>query len=85
MNDKDLDYEMACAQQAVYGFTDLVARQDETIFNLREQVKVLREALGWLDNEMACRDDDFGGCLFSRQDFEIVRNALKQTKSKDGE
>ena len=52
---------------------------------LREQVKVLREALEWLDNEMDCRDDEFGGCLFSRQDFGIVRDALAQTKPKDGE
>jgi len=47
---------------------------------LREQIKVLRDALGWLDNEMDCRDADFGGCLFTRQDFEIVRKALAQTK-----
>ena len=52
---------------------------------LREQVKVLREVLEWLDNEMDCRDDEFGGCLFSRQDFGIVREALEQTKPKDGE
>ena len=52
---------------------------------LREQVKVLREALGWLVNEMDCRDDEFGGCLFTRQDFRIARDALAQTKPKEGE
>ena len=52
---------------------------------LREQVKVLREALGWLVNEMDCRDDEFGGCLFTRQDFKIARDALDQTKPKEGE
>lgn len=52
---------------------------------LREQVKVLRDVLEWIDNEMDCRDAEFGGCLFTRQDFEIVRNVLKQTKPKDGE
>ena len=57
----------------------------DEIYCLREQVKVLREALEWLDNEMDCRDDEFGGCLFSRQDFGIVRDALAQTKPKDGE
>ena len=46
---------------------------------LREQVKVLREALEWLVNEMDCRDDDFGGCLFTQQDFKIARDALEQT------
>ena len=45
MSDKDLDYAMACDQQAIYEFTDLVARQDEAISTLREQVEVLRGAL----------------------------------------
>ena len=35
------------------------------------------EALRWLDAEMDCRDDEFGGCLFSRGDFEKVRRAIK--------
>jgi hypothetical protein len=35
------------------------------------------EVLRWLDNEMDCRDDEFGGCLFSRGDFEKVRRAIK--------
>jgi len=55
------------------------------IDRLREQVKVLRAALGWLVNEMDCRDDEFGGCLFTRQDFKIARDVLEQTKPKDGE
>ena len=46
---------------------------------LREQVKLLREALEWLVNEMDCRDDDFGGCLFTQQDFKIAWDALEQT------
>ena len=35
------------------------------------------EALRWLDAEMDCRDDDYGGVLFSRGDFERVRRAIK--------
>ena len=35
------------------------------------------EALRWLDAEMDCRDDDYGGVLFSRGDFERVRWAIK--------
>ena len=35
------------------------------------------EVLRWLDAEMDCRDDEFGGCLFSRSDFEKVRHAIK--------
>lgn len=35
------------------------------------------EVLRWLDNEMDCRDDDYGGVLFSRGDFERVRRAIK--------
>jgi len=34
------------------------------------------EALRWLDAEMDCRDN-FGGCLFSREDFKKVRRAIK--------
>ena len=55
------------------------------LITLREQVKVLREALGWLVNEMDCQDDEFGGCLFTQQDFKIAREALEQTNPKDGE
>lgn len=58
---------------------------DSQVSTLREQVKVLREALGWLVNEMDCRDGEFGGCLFTRQDFKIARNALEQTNPKDAE
>lgn len=36
------------------------------------------EVLRWLDNEMDCRDDEFGGCLFSRGDFGKVRQAIKK-------
>ena len=75
----DLEYAMANDQEAVYELTDLVAEQEEAISSLREQVKVLREALGWLVNEMDCRDDEFGGCLFTRQDFKIARDAIEQT------
>lgn len=35
------------------------------------------EVLRWLDAELDCRDDEFGGCLFSRGDFERVRRAIK--------
>ena len=35
------------------------------------------EVLRWLDNEMDCRDDEFGGCMFSRGDFARVRAAIK--------
>ena len=35
------------------------------------------EVLRWLDNEMDCRDDEFGSCLFSRGDFEKVRQVIK--------
>ena len=35
------------------------------------------EVLRWLDAEMDCRDDEYGGVLFSRGDFEKVRLAIK--------
>lgn len=36
------------------------------------------EVLRWLENEMDCRNDEFGGCMFSRQDFEKVRSAINK-------
>ena len=36
------------------------------------------EVLRWLDNEMACRDDEFGGCLFSMADFKKVKSAINK-------
>ena len=33
--------------------------------------------LRWLDNEMDVRDDDFGGVLFTRVDFQRVRAAIR--------
>ena len=41
------------------------------------------EVLRWLDSEMDCRDN-FGGCLFSIQDFEKVRRAIKLAWRDDG-
>lgn len=35
------------------------------------------EVLRWLDAEMDCRDNDYGGVLFLRGDFESVRRAIK--------
>ena len=35
------------------------------------------EVLLWLNNEMDCRDAEYGGVLFSRGDFEKVRRAIK--------
>lgn len=35
------------------------------------------EVLRWLDNEMDCRDDEYGGALFSRGDFGKVRRVIK--------
>ena len=75
-----------CHAQGPHSFSPALrwntrAEQSE-LTTLREQVKVLREALGWLVNEMDCRDDEFGGCLFTRQDFKIARDALERTKPK---
>ena len=73
--------EMTMEQRFIF---QLALGSDPELTTLREQVKVLREALEWLVNEMDCRDDEFG-CCFSRSDFGRVRDALEQTKPKDGE
>lgn len=36
------------------------------------------EVLRWLDNEMDCRDDEYGGVLFSRGDFRRVREVINK-------
>jgi hypothetical protein len=43
----------------------------------------LLEALKWLNAEFECRDDDFGGVLFTRNDFDRVRKAI--AKAEGGE
>jgi len=40
----------------------------------------LLEALKWLNVEFECRDDDFGGVLFTRNDFERVRKAIAKAE-----
>lgn len=36
------------------------------------------EALRWLNNEMDCRDGEYGGVLFTRDEFRKVRNTIKK-------
>lgn len=44
------------------------------------------DVLKWLDNEMNTRDDEFGGCLFSHEDFKKVRALInKLTRTKETE
>ena len=75
----DLEYAMANDQEAVYELTDLVAEQEETISSLREQVKVLREAL------MAYSECCDGCTCGDGWDHDIAIEALEQTKPKECE
>ena len=40
----------------------------------------LLDALEWLNAEFECRDDEFGGALFTRNDFERVRKAIAKAE-----
>jgi hypothetical protein len=40
----------------------------------------LLDALEWLNAEFECRDDEFGGVLFTRNDFERVRKAIAKAE-----
>lgn len=40
----------------------------------------LVETLKWLNVEFECRDDDFGGVLFTRNDFDRVRKAIAKVE-----
>ena len=39
--------------------------------------ELLRRTLPYLEAEMDCRDDEYGGVMVSRDDFEKVRLAIK--------
>jgi len=43
----------------------------------------LLEVLEWLDNEFDCRDDDYGGVLFTREDFKKVRAAIIKARGEE--
>jgi len=50
--------------------------------NLITAAPFMFEVLKWLDNEMDCRDDVFYGALFTREDFQRVRYAIKLARGK---
>ena len=63
----------ATSARGVQGRLHIMAANAKLIAAAPEMLEVLR----WLDAEMDCRDYEFGGCLFSRGDFEKVRRAIK--------
>lgn len=56
---------------------EITKEEHEANVRLIAAAPEMLEVLRWLDNEMDCRDDDFGGCLFSERDFERVRRVIK--------
>lgn len=78
----DLDYAMDNDQAAIYEFTNLVAEQEKTIRSLREQIKVLRDALEGLLSMVPDNQAIYNHMILQKQ---IARAALEQTKPKDGE
>ena len=55
---------------------EITKKEHEANAKLIAAAPEMLEVLRWLDAEMDCRDN-FGGCLFSIQDFEKVRRAIK--------
>lgn len=51
--------------------------------NLLASAPELLEALEWLNNEFDCRNSDYGGVLFSYEDFEKVRAAIKTARCEE--
>ena len=72
---EDCSGNPVCATSArgVQGRVPIMEANAKLIAAAPEMLEVLR----WLDAEMDCRDDDYGGVLFSRGDFEKVRMAIK--------
>lgn len=72
---EDCNGNRVCATSArgVQGRLHIMAANATLIAAAPEMLEVLR----WLDAEMDCRDDEYGGVLFSRGDFEKVRWAIK--------
>ena len=62
----------ATSSRGVQGRVSIMEANAKLIAAAPEMLEVLR----WLDAEMDCRDN-FGGCLFSTNDFEKVRRAIK--------
>ena len=56
---------------------EITKKEPEANARLIAAAPEMLEVLRWLDAEMDCRDDDYGGVLFSIQDFEKVRRAIK--------
>lgn len=52
------------------------AKTQTTNAHLIAAAPELLDALKWLNSEFECRDDEFGGVLFTRSDFERIRKAI---------
>jgi hypothetical protein len=63
----------ATSARGVQGRVPIMEANAKLIAAAPEMLEVLR----WLDAEMDCRDNEYGGVLFARGDFEKVRLAIK--------
>lgn len=71
---------IAAVQFGVFGENDprtISEEEHEANCKLIAAAPFMLIVLRWLDNEMDVRDDDFGGVLFTRVDFQRVRAAIR--------
>ncbi len=75
---EERDKELAQAEARVKELDFSVKCLSESILPYESRLSIAREGLSWIINEFDCRDDDFGGVLFTRSDMDEIKQTLER-------